>query len=222
MVAPPVFREATVTCILILMIPLKIRLKTARTAGAARYASTPPCCLVNAASVLSGKVSSLQFVSSGGLQLLLEIFNSAILEPKDQESWTVVRLPGPPQHLSIHPSCLSQWHHVRLLPSCLQWLLDCLACLLKLICQFAVDPADLDLAYHDVFSWSGLADGQRKRAWQGKSRKSTVEHGKGLHIPRLTEVAVPPPALHAAARGSSSDEWFSPCRCFWAWCRKPT
>lgn len=76
--------------------------------------------------------------------------------------------------------------------SCLQWLLDCLACLLKLICQFAVDPADLDLAYHDVFSWSGLADGQRKRAWQGKSRKSAVEHGKGLHIPRLTEVDVSP------------------------------
>ncbi|XP_010791010.1 ubiquitin carboxyl-terminal hydrolase 34-like, partial [Notothenia coriiceps] len=97
------------------------------------------------------------FVSSGGLQLLLEIFNSGILEPKDQESWTV-------------------------------WLLDCLACLQKLICQFAVDPADLDLAYHDVFSWSGLADSQRKRAWPGKSRKSTVEHGKGLHIPRLTEV----------------------------------
>lgn len=72
----------------------------------------------------------------------------------------------------------------------LQWLLDCLACLLKLICQFAVDPADLDLAYHDVFAWSGLTDGQRKRAWQGKSRKSTVEHGKGLHIPRLTEVDV--------------------------------
>lgn len=34
---------------------------------------------------------SLKFVSSGGLQLLLEIFNSGILEPKDQESWTVVR-----------------------------------------------------------------------------------------------------------------------------------
>lgn len=31
-----------------------------------------------------------QFVSSGGLQLLLEIFNSGILEPEDQESWTVV------------------------------------------------------------------------------------------------------------------------------------
>uniref|UniRef100_A0A3B5M8F1 Ubiquitin carboxyl-terminal hydrolase 34 n=1 Tax=Xiphophorus couchianus TaxID=32473 RepID=A0A3B5M8F1_9TELE len=100
---------------------------------------------------------SCKFVSSGGLQLLLEIFNSGILEPKDQESWTV-------------------------------WQLDCLACLLKLICQFAVDPADLDLAYHDVFSWSGLAESQRKRAWPGKSRKSTVEHGKGLHIPRLTEV----------------------------------
>lgn len=70
--------------------------------------------------------------------------------------------------------------------------MDCLACLLKLICQFAVDPADLDLAYHDVFSWSGLADSQRKRAWPGKSRKSTVEHGKGLHIPRLTEVNVAP------------------------------
>lgn len=80
-----------------------------------------------------------------------------------------------------------------------QWLLDCLACLLKLICQFAVDPADLDLAYHDVFSWSGLADSQRKRAWPGKSRKSTVEHGKGLHIPRLTEVGVP-----AARRVKSS------------------
>lgn len=82
--------------------------------------------------------------------------------------------------------------HFVLCLSPLQWLLDCLACLLKLICQFAVDPADLDLAYHDVFSWSGLADSQRKRAWPGKSRKSTVEHGKGLHIPRLTEVNVPP------------------------------
>ncbi|MEQ2213180.1 Ubiquitin carboxyl-terminal hydrolase 34, partial [Xenoophorus captivus] len=71
------------------------------------------------------------------------------------------------------------------------WQLDCLACLLKLICQFAVDPADLDLAYHDVFSWSGLADSQRKRAWPGKSRKSTGEHVKGLHIPRLTEVCTP-------------------------------
>uniref|UniRef100_A0A8C9UXP2 Ubiquitin carboxyl-terminal hydrolase 34 n=1 Tax=Scleropages formosus TaxID=113540 RepID=A0A8C9UXP2_SCLFO len=100
---------------------------------------------------------SCKFVASGGLQLLLEIFNSGILEPKEQESWTV-------------------------------WLLDCLACLLKLICQFAVDPADLDLAYHDVFAWSGLADSQRKRAWPGKSRKGTGEHGKGLHIPRLTEV----------------------------------
>jgi ubiquitin carboxyl-terminal hydrolase 34 len=70
----------------------------------------------------------------------------------------------------------------------LQWLLDCLACLLKLICQFAVDPADLDLAYPDVFSWSGLTDSQRKRAWPGKSRKSAGDHGKGLHIPRLTEV----------------------------------
>lgn len=70
----------------------------------------------------------------------------------------------------------------------LQWLLDCLACLLKLICQFGVDPADLDLAFHDVFSWSGLPDNQRKRAWPGKSRKSSVEHGKSLHIPRLTEV----------------------------------
>lgn len=73
-------------------------------------------------------------------------------------------------------------------PPCPQWLLDCLACLLKLICQFAVDPADLDLAYHDVFAWSGLADGQRKRAWPGKSRKAAGDHGKGLHIPRLTEV----------------------------------
>ena len=67
-------------------------------------------------------------------------------------------------------------------------MLDCLACLLKLICQFAVDPADLDLAYHDVFSWSGLTDSQRKRAWAGKARKAAGDHGKGLHIPRLTEV----------------------------------
>lgn len=43
-------------------------------------------------------LSVLQFVSSGGLQLLLEIFNSGILEPKDQESWTVVR-EGNPQGL---------------------------------------------------------------------------------------------------------------------------
>ncbi|XP_028827085.1 ubiquitin carboxyl-terminal hydrolase 34 isoform X3 [Denticeps clupeoides] len=100
---------------------------------------------------------SSKFVASGGLQLLLEIFNSGILEPKEHESWTV-------------------------------WLLDCLACLLKLICQFAVDPSDLDLAYHDVFAWSGLTDTQRKRAWPGKSRKAAGEHGKGLHIPRLTEV----------------------------------
>lgn len=83
-----------------------------------------------------------------------------------------------------------------------QWLLDCLACLLKLICQFAVDPADLDLAYHDVFSWSGLADSQRKRAWPGKSRKSTVEHGKGLHIPRLTEVGVSSGRLSKQRRAS--------------------
>lgn len=94
--------------------------------------------------------------------------------------------------------------HPALVLSCLQWLLDCLACLLKLICQFAVDPADLDLAYHDVFSWSSLADGQRKRAWQGKSRKSTVEHGKGLHIPRLTEVGSFPGPSPPAARISSS------------------
>lgn len=102
---------------------------------------------------------------------------------------------------------------------CLQWLLDCLACLLKLICQFAVDPADLDLAYHDVFSWSGLPDGQRKRAWQGKSRKSTVEHGKGLHIPRLTEVAVSPAR---SGRGRPALTPASSRRCFWAWCRRPT
>ncbi|XP_041108948.1 ubiquitin carboxyl-terminal hydrolase 34 isoform X3 [Polyodon spathula] len=100
---------------------------------------------------------SCKFVSSGGLQLLLEIFNSAILEPKDQESWTV-------------------------------WLLDCLACLLKLVCQFAIDPADLDLAYHDVFAWSGVTENHRKRAWPGKSRKGAGDHVKGLHIPRLTEV----------------------------------
>lgn len=34
----------------------------------------------------------LQFVAAGGLQQLLEIFNSGILEPKEQESWTVVRI----------------------------------------------------------------------------------------------------------------------------------
>ncbi|XP_018120315.1 ubiquitin carboxyl-terminal hydrolase 34 isoform X2 [Xenopus laevis] len=99
---------------------------------------------------------SCKFVAAGGLQQLIEIFNSAIVEPKEQESWTV-------------------------------WQLDCLACLLKLICQFAVDPTDLDVAYHDVFAWSGVAESHRKRTWPGKSRKS-AEHPKGLHIPRLTEV----------------------------------
>nr|XP_033794971.1 ubiquitin carboxyl-terminal hydrolase 34 isoform X3 [Geotrypetes seraphini] len=99
---------------------------------------------------------SCKFVASGGLQQLLEIFNSGILEPKEQESWTV-------------------------------WQLDCLACLLKLICQFAVDPPDLDLAYHDVFAWSGIAESYRKRTWPGKSRKTGDHHVKGLHIPRLTE-----------------------------------
>lgn len=69
-----------------------------------------------------------------------------------------------------------------------QWQLDCLACLLKLICQFAVDPSDLDLAYHDVFAWSGIAESHRKRTWPGKSRKAAGDHAKGLHIPRLTEV----------------------------------
>ncbi|MGH0137239.1 UNVERIFIED_CONTAM: hypothetical protein FKN15_063069 [Acipenser sinensis] len=69
-----------------------------------------------------------------------------------------------------------------------EWLLDCLACLLKLVCQFAVDPADLDLAYHDVFAWSGVTENHRKRAWPGKSRKGAGDHVKGLHIPRLTEV----------------------------------
>lgn len=129
----------------------------------------------------------LQFVSSGGLQLLLEIFNSGILEPEDQESWTVVSQTRPDQ-TRTRTSSVQLFGSLTLLLVPLQWLLDCLACLLKLICQFAVDPADLDLAYHDVFAWSGLADSQRKRAWPGKSRKSTVEHGKGLHIPRLTEV----------------------------------
>ncbi|KAF2987749.1 hypothetical protein EK904_015161, partial [Melospiza melodia maxima] len=57
----------------------------------------------------------------------------------------------------------------------------------KLICQFAVDPSDLDLAYHDVFAWSGVAESHRKRTWPGKSRKTTSDHVKGLHIPRLTE-----------------------------------
>lgn len=100
---------------------------------------------------------SCKFVAAGGLQQLLEIFNSGILEPKEQESWTV-------------------------------WQLDCLACLLKLICQFAVDPSDLDLAYHDVFAWSGIAESHRKRTWPSKSRKAAGDHAKGLHIPRLTEV----------------------------------
>jgi len=59
---------------------------------------------------------------------------------------------------------------------------------LKLICQFAVDPSDLDLAYHDVFAWSGVAESHRKRTWPGKSRKTASDHVKGLHIPRLTEV----------------------------------
>ena len=69
-----------------------------------------------------------------------------------------------------------------------QWQLDGLACLLKLICQFAVDPSDLDLAYHDVFAWSGIAESHRKRTWPGKSRKAAGDHAKSLHIPRLTEV----------------------------------
>lgn len=42
----------------------------------------------------------VQFVSSGGLQLLLEIFNSGILEPEDQESWTVVSHTRPVQQHS--------------------------------------------------------------------------------------------------------------------------
>lgn len=110
----------------------------------------------------------------------------------------------------------------------LQWLLDCLACLLKLICQFAVDPADLDLAYHDVFSWSGLAESQRKRAWPGKSRKSTVEHGKGLHIPRLTEVNVCLLRICAAAIISATPGFDHQliclviCRCSSASYRVPT
>lgn len=36
-----------------------------------------------------------QFVAAGGLQQLLEIFNSGILEPKEQESWTVVGVHSP-------------------------------------------------------------------------------------------------------------------------------
>lgn len=107
-------------------------------------------------------------------------------------------------------------------PSPPQWLLDCLACLLKLICQFAVDPADLDLAYHDVFSWSGLADGQRKRAWPGKSRKSTVDHGKGLHIPRLTEVKLAAAGDGRATVGGAGETLLcSASRCFSAWSKAP-
>lgn len=57
------------------------------------------------------------------------------------------------------------------------------------MCQFAVDPGDLDLAYHDIYAWSGVSDNHRKRTWPGKSRKGAGDHGKGLHIPRLTEVS---------------------------------
>lgn len=52
-----------------------------------------------------------------------------------------------------------------------------------------MDPSDLDLAYHDVFAWSGIAETHRKRTWPGKSRKTAGDHAKGLHIPRLTEVS---------------------------------
>uniref|UniRef100_A0A8C3UPZ5 Ubiquitin specific peptidase 34 n=1 Tax=Catharus ustulatus TaxID=91951 RepID=A0A8C3UPZ5_CATUS len=58
----------------------------------------------------------------------------------------------------------------------------------KNTCKFHMDPSDLDLAYHDVFAWSGVAESHRKRTWPGKSRKTTSDHVKGLHIPRLTEV----------------------------------
>lgn len=44
------------------------------------------CCLT-----LCLYYSMFQFVAAGGLQQLLEIFLSGILEPKEQESWTVVR-----------------------------------------------------------------------------------------------------------------------------------
>lgn len=91
----------------------------------------------------------------------------------------------------------------------IQWLLDCLACLLKLICQFAVDPADLDLAYHDVFAWSGVSDAQRKRAWPSKSRKAAGDHVKGLHIPRLTEVRPlnPTPPTTPVNSDSQKSSW---------------
>lgn len=55
-----------------------------------------------------------------------------------------------------------------------------------------MDPSDLDLAYHDVFAWSGVAESHRKRTWPGKSRKTASDHAKGLHIPRLTEVGYQP------------------------------
>lgn len=42
-----------------------------------------------------GSIIYLQFVAAGGLQQLLEIFNSGILEPKEQESWTVVGVYSP-------------------------------------------------------------------------------------------------------------------------------
>lgn len=115
-----VFRAATATCILILMIPLKIRSRTARTAGAARC---PPLLVVNTDKqrlwwICFHSFFVSQFVSSGGLQLLLDIFNSAILEPKDQESWTVVRLLGSLQTRPINRiACLFQSDKV--------WLLSC-------------------------------------------------------------------------------------------------
>lgn len=91
-----VSREATAISTQTLTTPVKIRQKTARTPGAARQSKplTDPYadCLM-AETFLTHLLLTplLQFVSSGGLQLLLEIFNSGILEPKDQESWTVVR-----------------------------------------------------------------------------------------------------------------------------------
>uniref|UniRef100_A0A8C4QBU2 Uncharacterized protein n=1 Tax=Eptatretus burgeri TaxID=7764 RepID=A0A8C4QBU2_EPTBU len=68
------------------------------------------------------------------------------------------------------------------------WQLDCLACLLKLICQFAVEPADFDISFADIFTWSPVVEGTRKRTWPTKGRKTGADHTRSsLIIPRLTD-----------------------------------
>lgn len=54
-----------------------------------------------AAFLLPYSRNCLQFVAAGGLQQLLEIFNSGILEPKEQESWTVVSENSPFQPVTV-------------------------------------------------------------------------------------------------------------------------